>query len=241
MFVEIAGMPGCGKTTIFKGLSTRLTPLGVASNNINNISMHRLATDWLPRFVKGKPQRELLYRFSRFVSAHPKLVSYAERIYDKDDVKQFLFVLMCANYQASVDLAEDGEVIFLEEGFLTHSVAASLPLAQSKRALHGLVSKLPIVDAVVFIKTPPQVAFERVFQRRGLRLGNKKLTDKFGGMDSFVARADLFERGVHQYCERGPKLIEIDAAWSPQEAADYAAKEIVAMVAESAAGETQVA
>lgn len=220
MFVEIAGLPGCGKTTLYTGLARKLASLGIANTNINDISMHRQATDWIPRFVRRRPERELLFRFSRFLSEHAGLVSYAERVYDHDDVRQFLFTLMCANYQAARDLTSEGEVVFLEEGFVTHSVAACYGLAQEHRTLNRMVSKLPVVDLLVYIDTPADVAYERIFDRRGLRIGDEKLVAKFGEVDAFHTKAKLFRRGVDQYRDQGAAVVEIPAGWDVDSAVE---------------------
>ncbi len=218
MFVEIAGLPGSGKTTLYKALSKRLAELGNDVSDINVISQHRKDEGWIPRFVRAKPHRELLYRFSRFLVAHPRLISLSDKLFGEDDVKQFLFLLLCGHYQASVDLAKDDEMIFLEEGFLTHAVAACYDRNEDG-VFDALVDALPAVDITIHLTTTPEVAYARVFERRGTQLGHGKMAAKFGDLAAFEARAALFERAVSRNKARGHVFLDVPADWDVDEVA----------------------
>lgn len=231
MIVEIAGIPGSGKTTFCKSLKAELLSRGIPVSDTAETPASQSAAVRLPRFVQAKPHRELLFRFARFHAQHPRFVGLTENLYDGDDVKRFLLFLLGANYQTCLDAADHDEVVLLDEGFLTHIVAACWD-HRDTGLFDSLIAAMPVADAVVHLDIPAELAFERaVGRRKGVANAFQKVTRKFGGPTAFASRAALLRRGSSLCRMRGSAVIEAGAELSAGQAAASAADRLAAVLA----------
>jgi thymidylate kinase len=226
MFIELAGIPGSGKTTFYRKVRPEIEKRGFSVNDINTIANGRADPGWIPRFVRNKPQRELLYRFSRFLAEYPDFSSLCGELYGKDDVKQFLLILIAANFQAASDLAKPDEIVFLDEGFLTRAVAACQSAA-SEELLAKLLSQVPVVDVLVYLNTPASRAYDRSVQRR-LVSGHtaKAVEQKLGDRKAFAEREKMMGLGVELYGKRCGSVIEVQPNWDADTAASFVAQRL---------------
>lgn len=202
MLIEIAGIPGSGKTTLFKHLCAELVGRNAAVTDLSTLATEKGGADTGPRFVRRKPDRDLLFRFTRFTARHPAFFATADRAFGDATTKKFLFFLLAAQFQMARDLGRDDEVIFMDEGFLSHSVAM-YPDAAARPALHDMIDVAPPVDALIFIDTPADIAFERVVARQSGRHDFRARTiQKFGDAAAFSERRQNFLAGVELYRQR---------------------------------------
>jgi thymidylate kinase len=217
MLIEIAGIPGSGKTTLYKRLGKELKRRGVAYTDANTIAIQRSGAENAPRFVRSRPERDLLFRFTRFTAKNPDFFTKVESSFGDATTVKFLFFLLCANFQMARDLRKKGEMVFMDEAFLTHCIA--IHSRESRRSdLSGLLGCAPRIDAVIFIDIPPDVAFGRVVERAGgtpeKRAG---VIQKIGEVDVFAQRRDWFRAGVEAYKERCSRIFVIEATQDTDE------------------------
>lgn len=211
MLIEIAGIPGSGKTTLYKSLGKELKRRGVPYTDANTIAIERSGADNAPRFVRSRPERDLLFRFTRFTAKNPEFFTRVESSFGDATTIKFLFFLLCANFQMAKDLKKKGEIVFLDEAFLTHGVAIH-SRASGQPDLSGLLECGPRVDAVIFIDTPAEVAFDRVVERAGGT--NEKragVVQKIGDADAFAERRNQFVTGIEIYRARCSRIFVVDS------------------------------
>jgi len=228
MLVEIAGLPGSGKTTLFRNLRAELMRMDLPVTDINTIADVRDSAEAVPRFVSRKPQRELLYRFWRFQSQNPGLMRRIDSLYRSGDIKQFLFMLLATHFQAGTDQVEEDEIVMTDEGFLTHIVALFCKRGDRKD-FDSLIDEVPAADLLIHLNASADVAHARAVARRGPgRAARQMVESKLGGKRLFATRQSLLERGVQLYARRCRAVIEVDASLDSQTAARRAACEIAA-------------
>jgi thymidylate kinase len=221
MLVEIAGIPGSGKTTLHRHLKIEMKRRNLAFTDINAIARRNPAPNAVPRFVKAKPERAPLYRFMRFSTKHPDLISMAQELLSDAPIKQFLYFLLASNFQAALDLKKEGEIVIMDEGFLTHAVAASLSVENSPN-LEKLISLSPPIDAIIFVNTPTDIAFERAINRReGVKDAREKVIAKFGDLSEFENRSTTLIRGIDLYRNRCRQIIEVDTSENLEQCAEH--------------------
>jgi len=227
MLVELAGIPGSGKTTLFRYLRKEMERRGVANSDINTVADRELNQRNVPRFVRNKPQRAPLFRFGRFCRKHSDLVAVAPEIFGDENIKLFLYFLLASNYQAAIDLGEEGEIILMDEGFLASGVAACFQ-RKSISVLQTLIGGSPEVDAIIFLDTPAEVAFERAVNRAG---GTKEIREmvvaKFGDLSAFKRRRAIMKRGIELYRPKCGNVIEVDTSQGIVQTAEYVVEQLV--------------
>jgi thymidylate kinase len=237
VFIEITGIPGSGKTTLYKEFRREMWRHRISVTDINLVASDREERGWLPRYVRNKPQRELLHRFARFMSAHPELIALCNSLFGEDEAKRLLFLIMVANFQAARDLARPGEVIVLEEGFLTHAVAACH--ARGDQALfQQFLSLIPPVDALVYLDVPAEIAYERAVDRK---LNDQHARQKLGGPEGFASREAAMRTGVETYGPRCGAVLEIGPGQDVHEDAAGLAARIRPLLAAAGQGAARTA
>lgn len=229
MLIEIAGIPGSGKTTLYKRLGKELKRRGVAYTDANTIAIQRSGADTAPRFVRSKPERDLLFRFTRFTAKNPDFFTKAEASFGDATTVKFLFFLLCANFQMAKDLKKKGEVVFMDEAFLTHCIAIHTRDA-GRSDLTDLLRCAPSVDAVIYIDVPADVAFQRVVARAGGGAAKRAgVIQKFGDVDVFTQRRDWFKTGLEAYKERCSRIFTIEATENMDHTVRQLADDLVAL------------
>ena len=223
MLIEIAGIPGCGKTTLYKRLGMELKRRGVAYADANTIAMQRSDTKNAPRFVRNKPNRDLLFQLVCFTMQNPDFFAKVQLSFGNVASAKFWFFLLCTNFQMAQNFKKKDEIVFLDEGFLTHGVAIH-PTKSQRSNLVGLLECAPKIDVLIFVDTPAKTAFERAVERAGGTAKKREgVMQKFGDVDAFVERSSLFKAGLEVYKDRCSRIFVVEAT----ENMDDAIKQLV--------------
>lgn len=234
MLIEIAGIPGSGKTTLYKHLAQELRRRDVAFTDAHTISNTRSGTGITLRYVKNKPQRALLYHFTRFITQNPK---FFEKVWQapygegNGEAKKFLVFLACVTFQMARALKKQNEMVFMDESFLSHCVSI-YPKREQQSDLADLLSYAPKIDVLLHLETPADVAFDRAVARSGATEEvHTRVVNKFGDKSAFAVRANNFKVGIKSYKERGTIVFNVDATKSLGVAVENLACELIAMQA----------
>lgn len=228
MLIEIAGLPGSGKTTLYNALSHELKRRKIEFTDVNTIATERSGAQSGPRFVRRKPYRDLLFRLTRFTTLHPEFFYKAEKTFGDKTIKKFLFFLLSANFQMGKDLKANDELVFLDEGFLTHSVAI-FPDKSHSSNLTDLLEHAPEIDVIVFLDTPANIAFERVLERGGPSDKRARKSEKFGDENAFLERCENLKTGFEVYKGRCRFMLRVDTTTSLDDAVTKLAEDLISL------------
>ena len=232
MLIEIAGIPGSGKTTLQKRLAQELRRRDAAVVTVSEIANTRSGADnTTPRYVKNHPHRELLYHFTHFTTQNAEFFKKAQQTFGGKTTKKFLFFLVCGHFQMARALKKHNEMVLIDEAILTHCVSI-YPKREQQSELADLLSCAPEVDVLIHLETPAHVAFERAIARRGgtdiVRAG---IVNKFGDESAFAERLDSFKVGIKSYKEHFTTVLNVDSTKSLDVTVDKLACELIAIQA----------
>ena len=233
MLVELTSIPGGGKTTLHRHLIKAMKGRGLSFTDLSKIAKREPQPKSVPRYVIAKPQRELLYRFTQFSHKYPALINAISELYSQETTKCFLYYLMASNFQMASELKRVGEIVLIDEGFLTHGVAAYLA-SKKEGLLQDLIQLSPPIDAVIFVNTPPDVAFNRAVERRGgTPIMRKKVIAKFGDLTSFEERYKTLKQGLEYYKSSCRDVIEVDGTHDAERSANMVVERLVGVMTRS--------
>ena len=229
MLIEFAGLPGSGKTTLLKKLRQELEKRDVSATDVNTLAYKRTGDKNAPRFVRNKPHRNLLFRLTRFSAHYPEFFSKAEKSLEDATIKKFLFFLVGAHFQLARDLQREGEMVFMDEGFLNHCVAI-YPEKSQRSDFLKLVKSAPRSDVIIYCDVPAEVAFDRAVQRRSdIDNARERVIEKFGDVDAFEERRGNFMAGLETYKDRNVIVCVIGTEESLDQATKTLADQLVAL------------
>ncbi|WP_306152266.1 AAA family ATPase [Roseovarius sp. MMSF_3281] len=229
MLIEFAGLPGSGKTTLLKRLRRELEKRDIAVTDANTIAEKRTDDKNAPRFVRNKPHRNLLFRLTRFSAKNPEFFSKAEQSFEDATIKKFLFFLFGAHFQMARDLQRDGEVVFMDEGFLNHCVAI-YPGKSQRSDFLDLMNTAPKSDVLIYFDIPAEVAFDRAVQRRGEDgKAREQVIEKFGNLDAFEERRGTFMAALDIYKHQDATVLLVGPEESLDQAATRLADRLIAL------------
>lgn len=224
MIIEIAGPPGAGKSTVLPSVISACARAG-----LNGISMVDAARPLARRTVLGRfistitPSRVeavMLWRVHlvqrwfaalRFALANQRLVRHVltsqrnrPSVSDRRQRKVLhWFFRAMGSYRLASDLAEDDEMIVIDEGFVHRAVqlftsSMERPASEEVAAYLRLVPK---PDLLVFVEAPLDLCVKRVISRgvwdRVSHRSDGEITDFVGNAHAALtqARAILTDRG----------------------------------------------
>jgi thymidylate kinase len=226
MLVELVGIPGSGKTTLYRHMSEAMKRRGLLFTDINEISNRPPQPKSTPRFVTAKPKRAPLYKYIQFSRKHPELVHQTSELFGDESIKHFLYCLLASSFQSAVDIKRENEIVVMDEGFLSHSVAACFG-NESSHILEKIITLSPAFDAIIFINTPPEIAFERAVNRvGGSEKMMKKIITKFGDLSAFQKRKTALLKGIEFYRKKCGGVIEVDPSQDLKQSAEYIVDEL---------------
>ncbi len=233
MLIEIVGIPGSGKSTLYKSLTQELKRQNVDFVDAQTILATRSNDDSAPRYVQKKPQRDLLYRFTRFTVKNPEFFEKAQQTFGEASTKKFLFFLACAHFQLARDLNTHNEMVFFDEALLTHC-ASIYPKTEQQSDLVELLNCAPEIDVLIHLEIPPDVAFDRAVARHGgTEKTRARIVSKFGDKFAFAARANNIKAGIKTFTERGSIVFNVDATKAFDEVVEKLVHDLVATQAKA--------
>lgn len=232
MLIEIAGLPGSGKTMFTKALHQKFAAKGQAIETAVAIAGDAERNLDAPRFVTARDERILLHHYIRFQRAHAQLDARVVETLGKAPQRHLLYAIKAASFQGALDLARPGEIVIMDEGLLSLGVTAFFK-ANDPAALQKVIALIPPIDALIWVDVPPSLAFERSMQRYGRTPDQRRsVLSKHGNVDNFEVRGALFADAIKRYAEAGVALIRLDAeTHSPKALALQAFTEINALAA----------
>ena len=231
MLVEIAGLPASGKTTLYQSLGRELKRRNVSFTDLSTLAAQPPEGKNVPRFVHSKPERNLLFRLTRFTAQNSEFFLSAEKSFGDATTKKFLFFLLAAQFQTAKDVGKTDNIIFTDEGFINHCLAI-YPSKEQRSNLVKLVELAPKVDALFYLDISPEVAFNSAVDRVGGGIENRaRIIQKFGDIDAFAERRENFLAAIDAYRRNDIHVTLINRSESLQQITLKVVDELIAMQA----------
>ncbi len=212
MLIELVGLPGSGKTTFSKQFYKQMRAAGTPVQDAQTLALDARAGKQTPRFVRARPERALLHRYIRFQRQNKELDALATAQFDDAPVKHLLFTMVAAGYQAVQDLAAARDVVVIDEGFVTHGVAAFYEKGD-RDGMARYAALMPKVEMVMHLDPGATLAFERTQQRAGPDPERRAfVTQKHGELALFERRDQMMRDTLESYAARGVTVVRLDTA-----------------------------
>ncbi len=220
MLIEVAGVPGAGKTTLCHALSQRMADAQMVFRSVKHYGGQTPAGHHTPRFVVNNPEAALLHRYIRFTRQNPELERLWTEAFEEAPVRHLLFSMMAGYYQSAVDLAPFDELVFQDEGFLTYAVAIFYE-SGSISDVTRFMEAAPSVDAVIYMHSTADLAFQRAIDRGdGSARSRRGTIRKHGDFETFERRVAMTDAAVAVCEARRVPVIRLNAESDPDELCD---------------------
>ena len=224
MRVELAGLPGCGKTTLRKGILNGLRDLDIEVFKFEALSWKKRGErQKISRMLGRKPERTEIYGLAHFAAAHPRTFRLLHEGAEDFPDRMIWTMLFMSNAWFALQDMPDMPVV-QEEGFLQHGMAA---LAKSSEEDTRLYARSMPEPGLVIV---PVIAIETVMARTAgndnmlpadlRRMGPGKLERAFRRR---VAALDVMCATLE---ERDVPVLKLDATEAREKLAEKAAQAI---------------
>jgi len=220
--IEMVGMPGAGKTSIFNGLirddDVYSPKMEYATNRLLHEHQSFLGN------ISTKIPDEILYRVSNqlvkaryqpgalleFFDNHPGYLSLMDNSremvkYDEDIIIP-AFWKVAYRYQLGVDTAESSEAITFDEGFC-QKASSVLWRARAKEFEFGYWDTIPLPECVVYVDAPVETCLKRQRNRNNIVV-DKEWGDDFQTEQEFLN--SVFTQITSTLSDYGVEIIHIE-------------------------------
>ncbi len=209
--VEFTGVPGSGKSTLYRATCEFFEK--VEDSSFDSVSIcDKAAADYLRQEAKRSSllfrtlilskrfslillnkRRVYLEFLSRFISTYPELVGRLANVRASSDPGQIHALLRAfAEYQMAYDYLDNSAFCVFDEGLLHKllPVFAQLPDSHSFEFINEVVSLLPRVDLVISVEAEVDSCIQRVKERsktnpwsKGAKFSNQQLRQNYEAGD----------------------------------------------------------
>jgi len=221
MFVEIVGLPGCGKTTLLRAAKRPLQEAGLKFASINTVADAQ-ATKQIEktRFLKRYKPRAWIYGATKFAHDTPDVF---DALFQnaRGDFHQSLWLMDFFTHMHFARQADLSDMyIFLDEGFVHRGVAAFFK-DKTIRGFKKYLDMIPVSDLIILIDTPVGTAVDRCHSRK---TGVPKVYNSPEIEDvkaKFVQLDKRLKYGVAHQEKAGAHIIRIDGSQSVEACCDH--------------------
>ena len=159
MRIELAGLPGCGKTTLRKGLLAALRDSGQEAEKFEALSWRRRGqVQQVSRMLGRKPERTEIYGLAQFAAAHPATFRILHEGAEHTPDRMIWTMLFLSNAWFALQDMPDLPVV-QEEGFVQYGMAALAKAPEETARAYG--AAIPPPGLVIV----PDIGIETVMAR----------------------------------------------------------------------------
>lgn len=217
--IEIAGLPGSGKSSVGAPLLKALRTAGYAprfpADYLKKVGSQPLKERFAPR----RPEFHSTFHLSLIHARHRDFISALYQTPGPTEREIYWVNYTLLAYALFEYFAEDREVLIVDEGVFNR-MCAILVECDAPSLVGRLFETMPLANDVIFLDVPPEAALERTIARR--RRGHNmrmRMTKKYGGVERLTAWRERFLEGGEVVRERGASFLTIASSPSPEDAA----------------------
>ncbi len=214
MFVEIVGLPGCGKTTLLRAAKRPLQKAGLKFASINKVADAQAAKQiGKTRFLKRYEPRAWIYGATKFAHETPDVFDVLFKN-ARGDFHQSLWLMdffTHMHFARQADLSDT--YIFLDEGFV-HRGAAAFFKNKTITGFKKYLDMIPVSDLIILIDTPVDAAVDRCLSRKTGVPQAYNSSEKEEVEAKFILLDKRLKFGVAHQEKAGADIIRIDGSQS---------------------------
>lgn len=221
MYVELLGLPACGKSTVLHGVLTHFE--GGDDVTCGVVTFIKDTDKALPGYVLNNAVPRALFRFDQFRETYPNCVRLIDEICVENRSAKALILGLAVSYQTFLSNPHSVQLAFVDEGFL-HRVIFHLATSDDAEAmLDAFCAAMPVPDSIIFLRLPPEDSIDRAIARLTERNKGRNTSDwikrriliAHGDVATLTKRQALMDRASNQLELRGSKVIRLAADDSP--------------------------
>ncbi len=188
--IQFFGLPGSGKTYLFNKLRERLITekYSVVSREEMVIEALRNRDDGqISRLIKKTPpvvwhrvihEDYCLQELLDFIGKNPAMYSFLFKVFEQADIEgKYLRALIGSFARTSIEhelltsSPNGSKGLFLTDEWFYHrlyTLSANCKISPDYKKVKEYIELVPITDGAIFIATPPEVCFDRIYERRDI-------------------------------------------------------------------------
>jgi broad-specificity NMP kinase len=232
-WIELAGIPGSGKTTLYKALVSRYRQSGQLST-IDDFYAYLISGSWSykqrlkawlaggftdeqvkSQYLKQNLEKKLLYDYMLAHIAHLRyfLEAMGERNADEEKNTLNWMLRVFAYRHAAEQVLNRDQVLLIDEGFCQRLI--TLCISPQKTPVPGHLERyptlLPSLDTVIYLKVDVDTAYKRI-QERGLPLRLQGKSEQ--EIRQFLSDADnALETAVQTLAAQNVPVMTVPQGW----------------------------
>lgn len=214
MFVEIVGLPGCGKTTLIRAAKRPLKKAGFKFASGNKVADEQAAKQIEKnRFLKRYKPRAWIYGATKFAHESPDVFDTLLKN-ARGDFNQSLWLM---DFFTHIYFAQQADLsdtyMFLDEGFV-HRGAAAFFKNKTITGFKRYLDMIPVSDLIILIDIPTDMAIERCQNRNAGVPEAYNSSEKEDVKAKFTLLDKRLKFGAAHQEKAGAHVIRIDGSTS---------------------------